>query len=184
MDQRPHSVHQADGWRTVSGRFPDIASLRSGKRPLRGPWVDVFRTPGGEIDLRSGRFCGSSYIVVTKYAISPTGDRFRLLASGKRPPTAREVDVCRTSNWQCPETVRQPSANRPPGGRLPDDFRTLAIASAPDPHASIGAGTPTTLIRLVRKVGTHKRNIIPYGMCRTFLSPAPSPPQAGSSHTT
>ena len=123
--QHPEVVRWVDDFRTTSGRFPDIATLRSGKRPLRGPWVDVFRTPGGEIDLRSGRFCGSSYIVVTKYAISPTGDRFRLLASGKRPPTAREVDVFRTSKWQCPETVRKSSGSRPPTGRPPDDLRTL-----------------------------------------------------------
>ena len=41
---RPEVVHQVDGWRTVGGRFPDLASLRSGKRPLRARWVDVFRT--------------------------------------------------------------------------------------------------------------------------------------------
>ena len=42
---RPPIVHlPSTGW-TTSGRFPDIASLRSAKRPLRAPWVDVFRTP-------------------------------------------------------------------------------------------------------------------------------------------
>ena len=40
--------------------------------------------------------------------------------SAKRPPTAREVDVFRTSNWQCPETVRKSSGSRPPAGRLPE----------------------------------------------------------------
>ena len=80
--------------------------------------MDVLRTPGGKIDLRSGRFYGSSYIVVTKYLISPTGDRFCLLASAKRPPTAHEVDVLRTSKWQCPETVRKSSGSRPPNGRF------------------------------------------------------------------
>ena len=41
---RPEVVHQVDGWWTIGGRFPDIASLRSTYRPLRGRWVDVFRT--------------------------------------------------------------------------------------------------------------------------------------------
>ena len=101
----------------------------------RRRWMHVGPAPKEWAKVQSGRFCGSLYVVVTKQQISPTGDRFGLLASGKRPPTAREVDVCRTSNWQCPETVRKPSANRPPGGRLPDDFRTTSgrwpIASAP-----------------------------------------------------
>ena len=131
--QHPEVVRWVDDFRTTSGRFPDIATLRSGKRPLRGPWVDVFRTPGGEIDLRSGRFCGSSYIVVTKYAISPTGDRFRLLASGKRPPTAREVDVFRTSKWQCPETVRKSSGSRPPTGRFGAGYVRF-IRTSPNLH--------------------------------------------------
>ena len=48
-----------------------------------------------------------------------------LQASGKRPPTAREVDVFRTSNWQCPETVRKSSTRWTEGGRLADDWRTI-----------------------------------------------------------
>ena len=37
--------------------------------------------------------------------------------SGKRPPTAREVDVFRTSNWQGPETVRKVDGRWTEGGR-------------------------------------------------------------------
>ena len=35
------------------------------------------------------------------------------------------MDAC-GSGAEAMANVRQPSANRPPGGRLPDDFRTLA----------------------------------------------------------
>ena len=69
-------------------------------------------------------------IVVTKHPISPTGDRFGLLASGKRPPPAHEVDVFRTSNWQCPETVRKSSTGRTTSGRQADGFRTLLQTGA------------------------------------------------------
>ena len=53
--RRRSNVRKSSTHRTTSGRFPDIASLRSAKRPPRVRWVDVLRTPGGQNDLRSWR---------------------------------------------------------------------------------------------------------------------------------
>ena len=64
--------------------------------------------------------------------------------SGKRPPTTREVDVFRTSNWQGPETVRKSSTFRPPSGPCfrPTSEEQLGAggayhSSAPTQHSAI-----------------------------------------------